>query len=156
MGEQTDRKPVVVLAVLAAVVLLLFVLGVTVRGGTAGGDGWRERLAGFGGGADLTVEDLVLVGGTCDVAGQAIRPAPACAFEVVPEGGRFSLAPARRATLLAVDSAVRLRFTVEGQTIDVDLESGETTDLTFSRSGGALAVGCLGAFVCEVRLLPAG
>lgn len=156
MGTRTDRRPVVVLAVLAAVVLLLFVLGVTVGGGTAGGEGWRERLAGFGGGSDLTAEDLVLVDGTCDVAGQAIRPQPACALEVVADGGRLSVAPARRATLLAVDSAVRLRFTVEGQTIDVDLESGETADLTFSRSGGSLAVGCLGAVACEVRLLPAG
>jgi len=156
VAETTDRKPVIVVAVIAAVVLLLFVLGVSVGGGTAGGDGWRDRLGGLGAGRDLTNEDLVLVDGTCDVAGDVIRPQPACAFEVVPEGGRFSLAPARRATLLAVDSAVRLRFTVEGQTIDVDVESGETADLTFSRSGGSLAVGCLGAFACEVRLLPAG
>jgi len=156
VGETTDRKPVIVVAVIAVVVLLLFAGGVAFGGGGTGDGGWRDRLAGLGAGGDLTNEDLVLVDGTCDVAGDVIRPQPACAFEVVPEGGRFSLAPARRATLLAVDAGVRLRFVVEDQVIDVEVDAGDTADLTFSRSGGALALACLGAFACEVRLLPAG
>ncbi len=155
MAEQTDRKPIVVVAVIAVVVFLVFVLGVAVGGGGTGDGGWRERLGSLGAGGDLTSEDLVLVDGTCDVAGEVIRPQPACAFDVVADGGRFALAPVRRATLLAVDSDVRVRFAVEGQVIEVDVDAGDTADLTFSRSGGALALACLGAFSCEVRLLPA-
>jgi hypothetical protein len=156
VAEQTDRKPIVVVAVIALVVVLIFVLGVAAGGGGTGGGGWRERLGSLGAGGDLTSEDLVLVDGTCDVAGEVIRPQPACAFDVAPDGGRFSLAPVRRATLLAVDSDVRARFAVEGQVIEVDVDAGDTADLTFSRSGGALALACLGAFACEVRLLPPG
>lgn len=153
MSDWSGRKPIVVLAVVAVVVVLLFVAGVTLGGGTGDG-GWQERLAGLGAGGVLAGEDLVLTAGDCAVAGTVIAVGGSCAFDVPPEGGRFSLAPTRRATLVAVDAGLRLVFTVEDQRISIDVDPGDSADLTFSRSGGALALACLGAFACEARLLP--
>lgn len=154
MSEGSGRGPIVVLAVVAVVVVLLFVAGVTLGGGGTGDGGWQERLAGLGAGGVLAGEDLVLTAGDCAVAGTVIAVGGSCAFDVAPEGGRFSLAPTRRATLVAVDAGLRLVFTVEDQRISIDVDPGDSADLTFSRSGGALALACLGAFACEARLLP--
>ncbi len=154
MGEGSGRKPVVVLAVVGAVVVLVFALGVGLGGRGEGDGGWRDRLAGLGGGAELTADDLVLADGTCDVADRVVSFSGACVFEVVASGGRFSLAPARRATLVVGDAPVTLTVVVEEQEITTTLDPGEVQDLTFGRSGGALGLACRSLTGCTVSLAP--
>lgn len=151
-----NRKPLVVVAVIGAVVVLVFVLGVGLGGGSPTGDGgWQERLRGLGAGAALTPSDLVLAEGNCTVDGARIVVGGSCVFDVAPAGGRFSLGPpTRRTTLRNGPLAVALAFEVEDQDISVRLDPGEAQDLTFGRSGGRLGLACLGAFACEVAILP--
>jgi hypothetical protein len=160
MAEQGEsRRPLVVLAVVGALAVLVFVLGV---GAGAGGDdggsgGWPDRLRDLVDGEDLTTADLVLTGGSCSVDGQVITFAGSCTFEVPASGGRLSLgAPTRRATLAVGGAPVGVAIVIEDQEIAVEMDAGEQQDLTFGRSGGRLALGCLGLSGCAVALVPAG
>lgn len=154
MGEGSGRKPVVVLVVVGAVVVLVFALGVGLGGRGTGDGGWRDRLSGLGAGAELTADDLVLTDGACEVADRVVTFGGACVFEVGASGGRFSLAPTRRATLVVGDAPVTLTVVVEGQEITTSLDPGEVQDLTFGRSGGALGLTCRGLTGCTVALAP--
>lgn len=153
MAEDT-RRPVVIAVVVGVVVVLVFVLGVGFGGrGEVGGGGWVERLQGLGAARPLASDDLVAIGGDCEIGTGSIGVGGSCVLEVASAGGRISLGtPTRRALLVPEGSAVRLSFAVEDQEMEVDADPGKEVDLTFGRSGGRLALACLGAPACAVIL----
>ena len=148
-------------AVTAAAVLV--VAGAFAAGAVAGtGDGhegsggWQERLAGFGGGAELTAADLEVVDGTCTVASTTISVTGGCTLEVSGSGGFLGLgSPTKRAHVENVSSVrVGLVLGVEDRSIRATLEAhqdsdsddpaSDETDVTFGRSGGTFRIECSG------------
>lgn len=148
------RKPIIVTIVIAAVVVLLFLLGVGLGGGDAeGAAAWKDRLAGFGGAAALAPEDVTL-GPGCGRDGAAIVFTQECAITVAPRGGGLSLSsPVRSAVLTNGDKSIRLRLVLEGQDIAQDVDPDGRQSLTFGPEGGTLTLTCAVALAeCAVAL----
>ncbi len=148
-------------AVTAGVVLVVagaFAAGAVAGAGDGpeGSGGWQERLAGIGGGAKLTEDDLQVVDGTCTVAPGTISVTGACTLQVAGSGGFLGLgSPTKRGHVENVSSVrVGLVLGVEDRSIRATLEahqdsdsddpSSDETDVTFGRSGGTFRIECAG------------
>src|SRR5680860_1194934 len=92
--SESNRRPMIIAGVVAAVVVLVFVLGVGFGGDDRPADqSVQSRLAGIGPVAALTTGDLLLAEGSCAVSGAQIRVRQGCTFSVAEFGGTFDLGP---------------------------------------------------------------
>jgi len=148
-----DRKPLIVLGVLAVVAILLFVLGAfgAGRGAAAGGmPGWASPHSSSG--DQLTSADL-RGSSACDITGATITFVGGCAVEVAPVTGGFPWEKAtRRAILTAGPQPVNLTVTLAGKTLRTDLDPGDDIRLTYTRDGGTFVLTCLSVSGCVVVL----
>lgn len=153
----TDRKPLIVLGVLALVAIVLFVFGVLgpSRGGPAvsPAGAWPEWASPKRSAGDpLTVADL-RGSSSCDFTGSIISFVGACDVKVQPVTGGFPWEKAtRRAILTAGPQAVNLTVTLAGKTLRTDLDPGDDVRLTYTRDGGTFLLTCLAATGCAVVL----
>ena len=145
----SDRRPFVVLAVLAvgAVVVLGVGIGAGGQGGGPGGDGgWQARLSGLGPSSPLAAADLAPAGGTCAIGGAVVTVTASCTLAVPAVSGLFSFgAVTRRAALVAGPAPLTLVVTQQGHPARQDLGAGETVRFTVGRDGGSLVVTCRSA-----------
>lgn len=149
----TDRKPLIVLGVLALVAILLFVLGVfgAGRGASAGGmPDWASPSRSTG--DRLTVADLQ-GSASCDFEDATISFAGTCVVQVREiTGGLPWERVTRRAILTAGPQTVLLTLTLAGKTLRTDLDPGDNVRLTYTREGGTLGLTCLAVGGCVVIL----
>jgi len=153
---ENNRRPLIIAGVVAGIVVLVFVFGVSRGGGDRPADeSMRSRLAGIAPVAPLTTADLVVTGGQCAIAGPQITVQQGCAFSIAAFGGTFDLGPVTKRGRLEVVSApgtVTVSMTIEGTDAAQELEPGATTDLTVGRAGGSLSLACPGLSACRLQL----
>jgi len=148
-----DRKPLIVLAVLALVAIAVFVFGAVGagRGSTAGA--WPDWASPKSAGADQLGADDLRGSSACTVNGPAITFAGACVVDVLPVTGGFPWERVtRRAILIAGPQTVGLTVTLAGKTLHTDLDPGDDVRLTYTREGGRFALTCLAVGGCAVVL----
>ncbi len=153
-----DRKPLIVLGILALVAILLFVFGVFGARRPVTESAWPQwATPSFSSGDQLTTADL-REGSSCQFAGQAITFTGVCQLEVRKVTGGFPWEKAtRRAVLTAAGQAVGVTVTI---TLDDDneknmqtaLDPGEDVRLTYTREGGKLGLACGTPGGCTVVL----
>lgn len=145
--EASDRRTVILLVVIAAVLALAFVVAIVYRPGAGLSADWRERWR-----ARLFPASPVAPG---QLAGCTAAPGPftiagSCQLRIAPASTR-----SRRLTLVAVDPVELLR------TVDADgralamraqLAAGETSQLYIGEAGEALALRCRSGLTCRARL----
>lgn len=143
--SESNRKPIVVAILCAAVALLIWVMGVGFGGGgNAGGGGdWQEKLSDVGKSQTLALQDLRLVEGSCGKSELSVTVQGTCTFTVEEFGGSFDLGPSTKEATIAVRSgAMKLVAQIEGVSAAQDLGAGDESLLTFGTSGGSLTVLC--------------
>jgi hypothetical protein len=151
-----DRKPLIVLGVLALVAILLFVFGVfgAGRGKTATGmPEWASPSRSRG--DQLTGADLE-VSSSCNLEGATISFTGTCVAQVRKiNGGLPWERVTRRAILIAGPQPVILTLTIrveKEKTLRTDLDPGDNVRLTYTREGGTLGLTCLAVGGCVVVL----
>ena len=148
-----DRKPLIVLGVLALVAIVLFVFGAfgAARGATAGGmPDWASPTQSSG--DQLTVADLE-GSSSCAFEGATISFVGACVVTVREvTGGLPWERVTRRAILTAGAQTVNLTLTLAGRTLRTDLDPGEGVRLTYTRESGTLVLTCPAVGGCVVIL----
>ena len=149
---QDSRRPLIVLAVLAAVAVAVFVLGAAAGGGSPPDRGWRNPFGEFNPADALRPDELEVVSGSCTV-GPAITFTGGSVLQVAPVTGGW---PWQRVTrnvrLVGVTGAVRVQLSVQGKDLGTDLAPGDDVRLTFTRDGAGLALGCVAIGNCTVTL----
>lgn len=148
-----DRKPLIVLAVLALVAIAVFVFGAVGAGRGATAGAWPDWASPTSGGADqLGAADLT-VSSSCAVNGAAITFVGACVVDVVPVTGGFGWERVvRRAILTAGPQSVGVTVTLAGKALHTTLDPGDNVRLTYTREGGRFALACLAVSGCTVIL----
>ncbi|TDW30884.1 hypothetical protein [Cryobacterium psychrophilum] len=153
---ENNRKPLIIAGIVAGLVVLIFVVGVSLGGGDRPADSsLRARLAGIAPVAPLTTADLLLTAGRCSISGQQIFVRQGCRFSIAAFGGTFDLGPVtKRGTLdvLTAPGKVTVSMSIEGTDAAQELEPGASTDLTVGRGGGSLTVACPGSSPCLLQL----
>lgn len=154
MGD--NRKPLVMAGVLAAVLVMAFVLAAGFGGRHSNvGPGWVTFLRNMASSASLQPDDLRVVEGDCEVSGSLIEVVGACVLGVPGHGGGAAIADAvTQATIVAMDGPMQLTVVVEGTTVSQRIDERTRTRLTFGTSGGELGLACLtfGDFTCSALL----
>ncbi len=148
-----DRKPLIVLAVLALVAIAVFVFGVAGvgRGATAGT--WPDWASPKSADADQLRADDLRGSSACTVNGTAITFAGTCLVDVLPVTGGFPWERVtRRAILTAGPQPVGVTVTLAGKTLHTNLDPGDDVRLTYTREGGRFALTCLSLSGCAVTL----
>lgn len=143
----SDRRPLIILAIVAAVLVVAFVVAVAYRPGAGLSAGWRERWR-----ARLFPASPVAPG---QLAGCAAAPGPftiagSCQLRIAPASTR-----SRRLVVVAVDPVELLR------TVDADgralamraaLDPGETAQLFIGEAGESMVLRCRSGLTCRARL----
>jgi hypothetical protein len=148
-----DRKPLIVLGVLALVAILLFVFGAFGAGRGASSTGMPEWASPKRSSGDqLTAADLRGSPG-CDITGVTISFVGGCAVDVQSVTGGFPWEKAtRRAILTAGPQPINLTVTLAGKTLRTDLDPGDDIRLTYTREGGTFVLTCLAVSGCVAVL----
>lgn len=156
MSGAAGKRPVIIVAVCAAVAVTVLLVGVSCGGGNRpGARDWQDSFAGAAQGSSLTAGDLEGSSG-CTATGRQLLVAGSCAFLIKPFGGAFGLGPPTKRATLVPQQAIDIEVVVEGTRIGQHVDPGKTVPLTFGKSGGRLGVTCLSAGGCAVQLLEAG
>ncbi|MDQ7993022.1 MAG: hypothetical protein AAGC63_15565 [Propionicimonas sp.] len=148
-----DRRPLIVLGVLAVLAVLVFGFGVA-GAGRDGGSGWPEwATPDFSPGDPLTVADLS-GDSSCSIDGAAIAFSGVCRVEVKPVTGGWPWERATRRALLVVGAGpVDLGVTLAGKALRTDLDPGDDIRLTYTRDGGSFVLACVNPTGCAVTLV---
>jgi hypothetical protein len=148
-----DRKPLVVLGVLALVAIALYLTGVLgpSRGGAGGA--WPQWASPkLSAGDPLTPADL-RGGPSCDIGGTTIAFVGGCVVQVREITGGLPWEKATRRAILTVGpQPVSLTVTLAGKTLRDDLDPGDDVRLTYTREGGTFALACAAVGGCTVVL----
>ncbi len=148
-----DRKPLILLGVLALLAIALYLFGFVGAGRDGDADPWPEWAApGFAAGDQLRPSDL-RGSASCGFDGTEITFSGSCRVDVVEvAGGLPWQAATRRATLTVVGQPVALQVTLAGKELRTDLDPGDRVRLTYTREGGRLSLGCGSPTGCMVVL----
>lgn len=139
----SNRRRVLVLALLGALCVLLYLTGVL--GGDRRG-AWTPGSGGgsFPGAARLTGDDLRVVQGTgCTLDHAPVTFMGACLYAVDKTAGLFPVTRlVRRAKLVVTSGPVVVTATVEGREITTTVDPGKSLAITMGKAGGQVALTC--------------
>lgn len=143
-----ERRLIVIAAVCALLIIVVFALGVGFGGREdGGGASWQARLTDRTSAAPLQPRDFVRVGGTCGLEESSITVTGSCELDLAETGSRFDLGPPTRQAQLVPSGPIRLEVVVEGTTIS--RTASDEVELTYGRNGGSLILTC-GFSPCKV------
>lgn len=142
-----ERRPTVILAVLAGLLVLIFIVGAgfgAARDDRAGSvKNWTDRLKAFDPGK--SVDPAILQAGAgcgLDAPARRLTVVGSCQLTIPAAGGRFSLS-ARRLILAPAAGSVTFRTTVEDQALKGTVSAGdEPKKVGFGRGAAVLVLSC--------------
>lgn len=147
----TDRKPLVLLGVLAILAIAVFVVGAA--GGGRDTVAWPEWAAPQRSLGDPLIRADLRGSPACDFGGTTITFTGVCRVEVREVTGGWPWESAtRRALLTAIGQPVELSVTLMGRQLRTGLDPGDRIRLTYTREGGSFVLGCGVPTGCVVAL----
>lgn len=150
-----DRRPLVVLGVLAVVAIAVFATG-AVAGARGGAPAWDNPFGAFRPGDALRPAELTVDSGAC-VVGAGISFVGGCVLRVAPVAGGWPWQRVTRtARLVAEKGTVRVSLVVQGRPLTTDLDPGKDVRVVFTTDGGRLGLACLAVGGCRVALVADG
>lgn len=148
-----ERKPLIVLGVLAVVAIIVYLVAVVGAGRDTAADPWPDwATPGFSPGDPLTTDHLAGSSG-CGIDGPVITFTGVCRVEVSEITGGWPWQSATRRALLVVTAGpVDLGVTLAGKALRTGLDPGDDIRLTYTREGGDFALACANLAGCAVVL----
>jgi hypothetical protein len=151
-----SRNRIILLAVIAGLLIVIFFVGVGVGAGrhnsAADVTAWRAHLNGLNASVNLRATDLQVHPNCQPPVGSTIQIGGSCQIGI-PAVGRLALRGSRRLVLEATTLSVIVNAVVEGQTETQTLSPGETISLTFGREADQVDLACDGPSPCPVRVV---